>query len=109
MVDRSLIGRTWAEWEESVGGLGDDSAEEEYLAYRRTVAKETPLLMLEADVKSEVGIFRKPLRTLLTLYSAAGATRPNSSSAKSATSPSKSVTSGHTYSNDIPTLKSTPG
>ena len=110
-MDRSLIGRTWAEWEESVSsGVGDDQAEEEYAAYRRTVAKETPLLMLEPDVKSEVGSIEKdPLRTLLTLYSAAEATRPNLSNAKNATSPSKFAILGHTCFNDTQKLKSTLG
>lgn len=48
-----MIGRTWAEWEESLSV--ECESEEDYANYRATVGKETPDLRLEADIKSECG------------------------------------------------------
>merc|ERR1711892_237062 len=59
-----MIGRTWAEWEES---LADSDAafgesEAEYADYRETVGRETPDLRLEHDIKSECsGVYETEL------------------------------------------------
>lgn len=56
-MDR-MIGRTWAEWEDSLDATDSDDAfhavEAEYADYRETVGRETPDLRLEPDIKSEV-------------------------------------------------------
>ena len=53
-----MIGRTWAEWEDSLDATDSDDAfhavEAEYADYRETVGRETPDLRLEPDIKSEV-------------------------------------------------------
>ena len=53
-MDR-MIGRSWAEWEESIEDSDlDNQAEIDYADYRATVGRETPDLILENDIKSEV-------------------------------------------------------
>ena len=50
-----MIGRSWAEWEESIEDSDlDNQAEIDYADYRATVGRETPDLILENDIKSEV-------------------------------------------------------
>ena len=50
-----MIGRSWAEWEESIEDSDlDNQAESDYADYRATVRRETPDLLLENDIKSEV-------------------------------------------------------
>ena len=54
-----MIGRSWAEWEESIEDSDlDNQAEIDYADYRATVGRETPDLILENDIKSEV-LYRK--------------------------------------------------
>lgn len=55
-----MIGRSWAEWEESIEDSDlDNQAEIDYADYRATVGRETPDLILENDIKSEV-LYQKP-------------------------------------------------
>ena len=57
-----MIGRSWAEWEESIEDSDlDNQAESDYADYRATVRRETPDLLLENDIKSEVSSTKSPL------------------------------------------------
>ena len=47
--------QTWQEWEKELNdGDSSDSVEEDYSNYRQQVNKETPNLILDEDIKSEV-------------------------------------------------------
>jgi len=53
-MNHSMIGKSWLEWENDLPN-DSDSTEEEFLEYRQTVAKETPQLTIDQDIKSECG------------------------------------------------------
>ena len=52
-MNQQMIGKSWLEWENDLPN-DSDSTEEEFLEYRQTVAKETPQLTIDQDIKSEV-------------------------------------------------------